>query len=155
MNEINIKVITLDHGKDLPLPEYGTPESAGLDLVAAIEAPTLIKPSERAIIPTGICLSIPEGYEGQIRPRSGLAAKFGMTVLNSPGTIDADYQGEILVIMINLGQDPFEVTRGMRIAQIIFAPFTRARLASVTEFTTQTLRGENRFGSTGLHAKVL
>lgn len=154
MNEIEIKVLTLPHGKDLPLPEYGTAESAGMDLVAATQDPIILEPGKKTLVATGICLAIPSGYEGQVRPRSGLAAKHGITVLNTPGTIDADYRGEILVILVNLGEETFTITRGMRIAQIVFAPVTKGKMTKVSSFDEETERGEGGFGSTGLYAKT-
>src|SRR5215470_17160334 len=120
----------LPHAADLPLPAYQSERAAGLDLVAAVpaDAPLTIMPGGRALVPTGICMALPIGTEGQVRPRSGLAAQHGVTVLNSPGTIDADYRGEIRIILINHGSEPFTVTRGMRIAQMVIASAARARL---------------------------
>ena len=137
-----------EHGRDLPLPAYATEHSAGLDLLAAAAGDVIIAPGERALIPTGIAIALPEGYEAQVRPRSGLALKHGVTVLNSPGTIDADYRGEIGVILINHGKEAFTVTRGMRIAQMVIAPYTRADW-QVSESLEHSARGAGGFGSTG------
>jgi len=145
---IEVAVMRLPHGADLPLPDYATEGSAGLDLVAAVAGSVMLRPGVRARIPTGLALGLPAGYEAQVRPRSGLALKHGITVLNSPGTIDADYRGEIGVILINLGQEPVEITRGMRIAQLVLAPVARARFADVSELPGST-RGGGGFGSTG------
>ncbi len=145
---IIVRVKRLPHAEGLELPDYATPSSAGLDLRAAVEGSITLMPGERRLIPTGLILEIPEGYEGQVRPRSGLAVKHGITVLNSPGTIDADYRGEVKVILINLGDEPFILKRGERIAQLVIAPITRATLVEVEEITA-TARGEGGFGSTG------
>jgi dUTP pyrophosphatase len=130
------------------LPKYETKDSAGLDLKAVCEKPIVLKPLERQIIKTGLRMALPEGHEAQIRPRSGLAAKHGISVLNSPGTIDADYRGEIGVILVNLSQDEFEITDGMRIAQMVIAKFEQAELIEVAELD-ETKRGAGGFGSTG------
>lgn len=148
MTQVEIAVTRLPHNADLPLPAYETAQSAGMDLAAAIDAPVTLAPGERAMVPTGLAIALPAGYEAQVRPRSGLAAKNGVTVLNTPGTVDADYRGEVKVILINLGTDPFEVERGMRIAQMVIAPVTQARFAEV-ETLTETARGAGGFGSTG------
>jgi dUTP pyrophosphatase len=145
---VRVGVVRLPHGADLPLPEYATEESAGLDLLAAVVSPVVLAPGQRALIPTGIAVALPRGYEAQVRPRSGLALKHGITVLNTPGTIDADYRGEVGVILVNLGQEPVEITRGMRIAQLVLAPATRAILAEVAELP-ESGRGDGGFGSTG------
>ena len=147
---IDVRVTRLPHGKDLPLPEYQTAQAAGLDLLAAIPAdkPVIIAPGTRAMVPTGLAIALPAGTEAQVRPRSGLAAKNGVTVLNSPGTIDADYRGEVAVILVNLGQEAFTVTRGMRIAQMIIAPVSHANLIEVASLD-ETARGAGGFGSTG------
>lgn len=137
------------HSENLPIPDYETANSAGLDLSAAIEDDIVIKPLERKLIPTGFCMALPEGFEAQVRPRSGLALKHGITVLNSPGTIDADYRGEIGVILINLGDKDFTVTRGMRIAQMVVAQYTRVNWDVVSKLPG-SFRGEGGFGSTGL-----
>ncbi len=145
---IKIKVKKLPHAKDLPLPEYATPMSSGMDLRAAVSEPVVIRPMERVLIPTGLVLEIPEGYEGQIRPRSGLALEKGLTVLNAPGTIDADYRGEVKVLLVNLGDEEVTVRRGERIAQLVIVPVAKAKLEEVEEVGT-TERGEGGFGSTG------
>lgn len=146
---IDIKVKRLLHGEGLELPQAQTLGAAGMDLIAAVDAPLLIAPSRRALVPTGLVLEIPPGFEGQVRPRSGLALKFGVTVLNAPGTIDADYRGEIGVLLINHGDNAFEVTRGMRIAQMVIAPCSAARLVE-DENMSSTVRGAGGYGSTGL-----
>lgn len=148
---IRLLVEALPHAKGLPLPTYESAGAAGFDLLAAIaeNSPMKMEKSERALVPTGLKLQIPEGYEAQVRPRSGLALKHGVTVLNTPGTIDCDYRGEIGVVLINHGDIPFIVTRGMRIAQMVLAPVTRAQLVAVAEIG-QTPRGAGGFGSTGL-----
>lgn len=131
-----------------PLPEYATALSAGLDLKANITEPVMLKPLERILVPTGLFIALPEGTEAQVRPRSGLAAKYGITVLNSPGTIDADYRGEIKVILVNLSNEPFVINPGERIAQMVVARFERAQWVEVQELDS-TERGEGGFGSTG------
>ena len=138
----------LAHAADLPLPAYQTAESAGMDLSAAVMAPLVLGVGARALVPTGLQIALPAGFEAQVRPRSGLALKQGVTVLNSPGTIDADYRGEIAVILINLGEMPVEITRGMRIAQMVIAPVTQASLHEVHELP-KSERGAGGFGSTG------
>lgn len=140
----------LPHAADLPLPAYHSEEAAGLDLLAAVppDAPTVIEAGAYAMIPTGLCVALPPGTEGQVRPRSGLAAKHGVTVLNSPGTIDADYRGEIKIILINHGRDAFSVARGMRIAQLVVANFVHVRIKPVVSLA-DTARGQGGFGSTG------
>ena len=145
---IALPVRILPHGEGLALPAYQTADSAGLDLVAAVEAEMVLNPGERALLPTGLAIALPSGYEAQIRPRSGLAFKHGMTVLNSPGTVDADYRGEVKVLMINLGQEPFAVKRGERIAQMVVAPVTRIAWQPVADLD-ETGRGAGGFGSTG------
>lgn len=145
----SVGVHRLAHGGGLPLPGYATPLSAGLDLYAAVEEDVILEPREWRTIPTGIVIALPAGYEAQIRPRSGLAARYGVTVLNSPGTIDADYRGEILGILINHGRESFTVTRGMRFAQMVIAPVTSI-FWDERESLDETDRGDNRFGSTGL-----
>lgn len=147
---ISVDIIQLPQAHDLPLPAYATTQSAGMDLLAAITEAVCLKPGERALIPTGIAIALPAGYEAQVRPRSGLALKQGLTVLNTPGTIDADYRGEIAVILINLGQESVTITRGMRIAQMIIAAFTQVRWQQV-ENLSETTRGAGGFGSTGIH----
>ena len=127
MNTVEVKVIRLPHGADLPLPEYHSAQAAGLDLLAAVPADMIIQPGQRALVPTGIAIALPPGSEAQVRPRSGMAARHGITVLNTPGTVDADYRGEIQVILINLGEAPYVVQRGARIAQLVIAPVLRAK----------------------------
>ncbi len=144
-----IKIKRLPNNPDLPLPQYATEFSSGLDLFACIEEPLIIKPFERKLIPTGIAIEIPQGYEAQIRPRSGLAINYGITVLNTPGTIDSDYRGEIKVILINLGQTDFFIERGMKIAQMVIAPVVQAIVIEDNNLSI-TQRGSNGFGSTGI-----
>ena len=150
MNEVEVRLTRLPHGADLPLPSYQSAAAAGLDLVAAVaaDAPVVIAPGRWAAVPTGLALELPPGTEGQVRPRSGLAAQHGVTVLNAPGTIDADYRGEVKVLLANLGPEPFAVTRGMRIAQLVIAGVTRARLIESADLAV-TARGAGGFGSTG------
>lgn len=150
MNSIEIEVLRLPHGADLPLPQQQSALAAGFDLLAAVPAgrPLTIMPGRWETIPTGIAIALPEGTEGQVRPRSGLAARHGVTVLNAPGTVDADYRGEVQVILINLGRDPFIVERGMRIAQLVIAPVLSARVVETAQLDS-TLRGSGGFGSTG------
>ncbi|HEX5211271.1 MAG TPA: dUTP diphosphatase [Pseudolabrys sp.] len=145
-----VHVQRLPHGKDLPLPAYQTEHAAGMDLIAALpaDAPLTLAPGARALIPTGIAIALPEGTEAQVRPRSGLAVKHGLTVLNAPGTIDADYRGEIQVLLVNLGQDEVTVARGTRIAQLIVTTFARISLREIGELQ-KTARGAGGFGSTG------
>jgi dUTP pyrophosphatase len=145
--KLSVKITKLQHAKDLPLPAYATSQSAGMDLLAAVFEPTVVKAGEIAIIPTGIAIALPEGFEAQIRPRSGLAAKFGITVLNTPGTIDADYRGEIKVILINHSSSDFVIERGMRIAQMVVARYEHIILEEVQSLE-ETFRGEKGFGST-------
>lgn len=146
---VTVELLRLEHGADLPLPAYQSADAAGFDLLAAVSEDLVLQPGKRAMVPTGLAMAIPRGFEGQVRPRSGLAAKNGITVLNSPGTVDADYRGEVKVILINHGDEPFTITRGLRIAQMIIAP---AMQASLTEVTTldATQRGAGGFGSTGV-----
>jgi dUTP pyrophosphatase len=148
---VQLPVVRLPHAGDLPLPSYQTDGAAGLDLLAAVpeEQGLVLPPLGRALVPTGLVFQIPQGYEGQVRPRSGLAVKNGVTVLNAPGTIDSDYRGEVRVALINLSAEPFTVRRGMRIAQLVIAPVTRA-LPVVATAVGMTARGEGGFGSTGL-----
>ena len=143
-----LRVKRLDHGGGLPLPQKATPSSAGLDLCAAVEEPLTLAPRARAMVPTGFQWEIPEGFEGQVRPRSGLAAKFGVTVLNSPGTVDSDYRGEVKVILCNFGAEPFTIERGMRIAQMIVAPISAFDALEAVELAGSA-RGEGGFGHTG------
>lgn len=153
MNEIEVQIVQLPHAAGLPLPKYETAQAAGLDLTAAIPAdkPMTIAPGARAMVPTGLSIALPAEAEAQVRPRSGLAAKNGVTVLNSPGTIDADYRGEIQVILVNLGAENFVIERGMRIAQMIIAPISRALLRQVDSLDS-TQRGAGGFGSTGTNS---
>lgn len=146
---IPIPVLRLAHAAGLPLPEYASTGSSGLDLRAAVEAELSVGPGERVQIPTGLILELPTGWEGQVRPRSGLAWRHGVTMLNTPGTIDSDYRGEVKVILVNLGQQDFVVQRGDRIAQLVIAPVSRAVLVEVEELGS-TARGEGGFGSTGV-----
>lgn len=150
MNTTAARIVRLEHGKDLALPSYQSALAAGLDLLAAVPdgAPLIIAPGTRAMVPTGIAIALPEGLEAQVRPRSGLAARHGVTVLNAPGTIDADYRGEIQVLLVNLGSDSFSVARGMRIAQLVVATVTRIQLREVASLD-ETARGVGGFGSTG------
>jgi len=146
--EIIVPVKPMSSATGLDLPRYATPGAAGLDLVAAVPKPVTLAPGARDVIPTGIAIALPPGFEAQVRPRSGLAARHGVTVLNTPGTIDEDYRGEIGVILINLGPEAFEVTRGARIAQLVVAPITRIAWGPVDDLP-ETGRGANGFGSTG------
>ncbi len=149
MGRLAVQVKRLPHGAGLPLPHYATPESAGVDLVAAVEDAVVLAPGERRLIPTGIAIALPPGTEAQVRPRSGLALRHGITLLNTPGTIDADYRGEIGVILINLGQEPFAIDRGMRIAQMVVAPVLQVAWDEVAELS-ESQRGAGGFGSTGV-----
>jgi dUTP diphosphatase len=150
MSSPQLRLRRLPHGAGLPLPAYQSAHAAGLDLAAAVpaDAPVTLAPGARGLIPTGFAIALPEGFEAQVRPRSGLAAHHGVTVLNTPGTIDADYRGEIQVILINLGAEPFVVTRGLRIAQLVIAPVIRATLVEA-DALDDTARGDGGFGSTG------
>ena len=150
MSALAVNIMRLPHGADLPLPSYQSEAASGLDLLAAVPAdrPLTIAPGCHAAVPTGIAIALPPGTEAQVRPRSGLARNHGVTVLNAPGTIDADYRGEIQVLLINHGAEPFAVTRGMRIAQLVIAPVSRVELRVVTELDA-TARGAGGFGSTG------
>jgi dUTP pyrophosphatase len=142
----NVRILRLPNNPDLPLPAYETAQAAGMDLRAAEDA--VLQPGARQMIATGLAIALPEGFEAQVRPRSGLAAKHGITCLNSPGTVDADYRGELKVILINLGQEPFVLKRGDRIAQMVIAPVTRANLIE-SDALDDTARGAGGFGSTG------
>ena len=146
---IDVAVQTLPHFEGLSLPQYESAQAAGMDLQAAVDVALTLKPGQRDLIPTGFCIALPAGYEAQIRPRSGLALKHGLTCLNTPGTIDADYRGEIKVILANLGQEPYTIERGMRIAQMLFAPVYQGRLQLVDNLDA-TERGSAGFGSTGV-----
>lgn len=145
---VRVSIVQMPHAKGLNLPQYATALSAGVDLEAAVDAPITLKPGERQLIATGLAIALPDGYEAQIRPRSGLAFKNGVTVLNSPGTIDADYRGEVKVILANLGQEDFTVERGMRVAQMVIAPYTQVGW-NLVETLDETERGAGGFGSTG------
>jgi dUTP pyrophosphatase len=146
---VTVSILRLPHAADLALPRYETAHAAGMDLLACLPAPVVLGPGKRALIPTGFAIALPEGFEAQVRPRSGLAAKHGVTVLNSPGTIDADYRGEVAVILINHGDTAFTVERGMRIAQMVVAPVSQVSLHEVVALP-ETARGGGGFGSTGL-----
>jgi dUTP pyrophosphatase len=148
MSRATLQVRRLPHGRGLPLPAYATAGAAGMDVVAALEAPLDLAPGARTAVPTGIALAIPPGFEVQVRPRSGLALNQGLTVANAPGTIDSDYRGEVKVLIINLGDAPVRLERGMRIAQLVVAPVTLATLVEV-EALDETPRGAGGFGSTG------
>ena len=152
MSRREVPLHRLPHGAGLALPDYATELSAGVDLLAAVEADVVLQPGERKLIPSGIAIALPAGTEAQVRPRSGLALKYGVTVLNAPGTIDADYRGEVGVILINHGDAPFTVTRGARIAQMVIAPVTQASWRSVESLEDST-RGAGGFGSTGTAAR--
>lgn len=149
METLDVQVVQLPHGKDLDLPAYATVHSAGMDLMAAVEEAVVLQPSERTIVPTGLSIALPDGFEAQVRPRSGLSAKHGITVANAPGTIDADYRGEVGVILINLGKEPFTIERGMRIAQMVVAPVLQVKWSAVNALD-ETVRGQGGFGSTGI-----
>ncbi len=146
----SVDLIKLPHGADLPLPAYATAHAAGMDLYAAVSEDIVIAPGARALIPTGIAIALPEGLEAQVRPRSGLALKSGLTVLNAPGTIDADYRGEVGVILANLSAEPFTVTRGLRVAQLVIAAYQKITWNETTSLS-DTQRGAGGFGSTGKH----
>ena len=146
---VTVPIRRLPHGADLPLPAYETAGAAGLDLRAAIAEPLTVPPGRRQLVPTGLALQLPEGFEAQVRPRSGLALRHGVTVLNSPGTVDRDYRGEVSVVLINHGEEPFRIARGDRIAQLVIAPVTQARLVEV-DMLDETERGAGGYGSTGV-----
>jgi dUTP pyrophosphatase len=145
---VTVRVVRLPHGADLPLPALASPGSAGVDLRAAIDAPLTIRPGERILVPAGIALELPPGFEGQVRPRSGLALEHGLTLLNSPGTIDSDYRGEVRVLLIHLGQEPCRIERGDRIAQLVIASVARPVFVEVGELAPSD-RGAGGFGSSG------
>ena len=149
MSSVKVDVVQLPHAADLPLPEYATGQSAAVDLLAAVAEDVVLAPGARTLIPTGLAIALPDGYEAQVRPRSGLALKNGITLLNTPGTIDADYRGEIGIILTNLGQKDFTVERGMRIAQMLIAPVTRLTWNAVSSLD-KSERGSGGFGSTGV-----
>jgi dUTP diphosphatase len=150
MSAVEVRIMRLPHGADLPLPAYQSEQAAGLDLLAAVpaDAPVSIAPGKWIAIPTGLVIALPPGSEGQVRPRSGLAARHGVTVLNAPGTIDADYRGEIQILLVNFGAESVEVTRGMRVAQLLVTPVFHAQLIETKELG-DTTRGMKGFGSTG------
>ena len=147
---VKVEIRQLPHGEGLALPEYHSADAAGLDLLAAVpeDSPLILSPGQRALVPTGLTIALPSGYEAQVRPRSGLASRHGVTVLNSPGTVDADYRGEIGVLLINHGGVPFPIRRGERIAQMVIAPVVRVEFAPAAELSA-TKRGGGGFGSTG------
>ncbi len=147
---VTVRVQRLPHGEGLPLPSYQTEHAAGLDLIAALpeDAPIELEPSDRALVPTGLVIELPQGYEAQVRPRSGLALKHGVTVLNSPGTIDSDYRGEVKVLLINLGAETFLIERGDRIAQLVVSPVSHVEIVA-SDTLGATSRGQGGFGSTG------
>ena len=149
MLDVELQITRLEHGRDIPLPSYETQGSAGMDIRAAVQAPMIIKPGARALVPSGFKMALPMGFEAQIRPRSGLALKKGISLPNTPGTIDADYRGEVGVILINLGDEDFVIERGDRIAQMVIAPVTRGVWSEV-ETLDETARGTGGFGSTGV-----
>jgi dUTP pyrophosphatase len=151
MTEVEVKILRLPHGGGLPLPAYKSAEAAGCDIAAAVaeDAPLVIPPGGRALVPTGFAIALPSGHEGQVRPRSGLSIEHGVTVINAPGTIDADYRGEVRVPIVNLGEAAFTITRGMRIAQLVVAPVTRASFIEADSLS-ESERGHDGFGSTGL-----
>ena len=149
---LSVAITILPHAENLALPSYATEHAAGMDLCAAVANDVVIEPGKRALIPTGLSIALPEGYEAQVRPRSGLALKNGITVLNSPGTIDADYRGEVGVILANCGTEPYTVTRGSRIAQMVVARYERVTWQEVASLS-ETARGAGGFGSTGVKAK--
>jgi dUTP pyrophosphatase len=152
MEKPTLTLIRLPHGEGIALPGYETEDAAGMDLRAAVpeDTPLTLAPGARALVPTGFVFEIPSGHEGQVRPRSGLAFKHGITCLNTPGTIDADYRGEVQVLLINHGAEPFEITRGMRIAQMVIAPVTQVAVGE-GHLASETARGDGGFGSTGTH----
>jgi dUTP pyrophosphatase len=152
MTVVTVAITVLPHAETLSLPAYATDQSAGMDLCAAIANDVVIEPGHRVLVPTGLSMALPEGYEAQVRPRSGLALKNGLTVLNSPGTIDADYRGEIQVILANLGTEKMTITRGMRIAQMVVAPYVRVTWEPVSQLP-ESGRGMGGFGSTGLRGQ--
>ena len=147
---MKVNIVRLPHAQDLPLPAYATQGSAGMDLLAAIDGDVVVQPGKYAVVPAGIAIELPPGFEAQVRPRSGLAAKHGVTLVNAPGTVDSDYRGEVRVNLINLGDAPFTVTRGMRIAQMVVARHERVEWSEARELT-ETVRGAGGHGSTGLH----
>jgi dUTP pyrophosphatase len=151
MTSVSVPIMRLDHARDLALPDYASAGAAGIDLPAAVAADVVIAPGKRALIPTGFAIALPDGFEAQVRPRSGLAVRHGISIVNAPGTVDADYRGEVMVCLINLGEESFTVTRGARIAQMVVAPVTRVRLNEAQSLDA-TERGAGGFGSTGTGA---
>jgi dUTP pyrophosphatase len=149
MKPVEVAIVRLPGNEDIALPAYASEHAAGMDLAAAVTEPVVLDPGRRALVPTGLAIALPEGYEAQVRPRSGLAARDGVTVLNAPGTIDADYRGEVKVPLINHGERPFRIERGMRIAQMVVAPVSRATWCPVAALPP-TVRGGGGFGSTGV-----
>ena len=146
-----LNIEKMAHAADLPLPSYQTPDAAGMDLRAALDAPVTLRPGERAALPTGLKMAIPSGFEGQVRPRSGLAMRSGIALVNAPGTIDADYRGEVKVLLVNLGQEPVDFRHGDRIAQLVIAPVTRVEPVEASPGgLDETARGDGGFGSTGV-----
>lgn len=154
MSELAVPLLRFAHAADLPLPAQATAHSAGVDLLAAVGEALRLGPGERAMVPTGVAIALPDGYEAQVRPRSGLAVQHGLTILNSPGTIDADYRGEICVILVNHGREAVRIERGMRIAQLIVAPVTAVRWQEVARLP-DSARGEGGFGSTGVGSPIV
>ena len=146
----HLRIQVLPHGEGLDLPRYETPGSAGLDLRAAVDQPLVLQQFDRVAVPTGLVVAIPEGWEGQVRPRSGNALRLGLSMPNSPGTIDSDYRGELKVLLIHLGREPITIPRGMRIAQMVLSPVGHARIEVVDQIATDTQRGAGGFGSTGV-----
>jgi len=146
---ITIAISTLPHFGDLKLPTYESPGAAGMDVAAAIESDIMLEPGQRCAVPTGLAMAVPSGHEIQVRPRSGLALRHGVTVANAPGTIDSDYRGELMVLLINLGDETFTITRGMRVAQLVLAPVIQASI-DIVESLDGTERGDGGFGSTGI-----
>ena len=149
MDEVDLRVLRLPHAEGLPLPEQASPGSAGLDLRAAVTGDVVLAPGERALVPTGLALQLPEGWEGQVRPRSGLAIQHGISLLNAPGTVDSDYRGEVKVVLANLGGEPITIRRGDRIAQLVVARVSRVVVEEVRDLEPSA-RGEGGFGSTGV-----
>lgn len=146
---VELFIVRLPHGKDLPLPHYMSEQAAGMDLFAAVGETVPLLPGKRTLIPTGIAIALPPGYEGQVRPRSGLASRHGVTLLNTPGTIDSDYRGEVKAVLVNFGEETFNVERGQRIAQLVIQALPKIQIKEVEELP-ETLRGEGGFGHTGL-----
>lgn len=148
---LEVGIRRLPHAHNLPLPQRASPGAAGFDLCAALEAPLVLLPGKRAVVPTGFAFEIPPGWEGQVRPRSGLARRHGITIVNTPGTVDSDYRGEVVILLIHLGEDPCTIERGERIAQIVFAPVVQDLVFREAEDLSPTERGDRGFGSTGRH----